>query len=114
MDNDMSNRKKPEMPLVPEEGEFLVYQAEDGQIKLEVRLEQETLWLTQQAIAELLQTTVPNISMHIKNIYDERELIPEATVKEFLIVHQETRAGPRVFQIGTEQEAMVCKGQNCR
>ena len=76
MDNDMSNRKKPEMPLVPEEGEFLVYQAEDGQIKLEVRLEQETLWLTQQAIAELLQTTVPNISMHIKNIYDERELIP--------------------------------------
>ena len=85
----MSNRKKPETPLVPEEGEFLVYQAEDGQIKLEVRLEQETLWLTQQAIAELLQTTVPNISMHIKNIYDERELIPEATVKDFLIVHQE-------------------------
>ena len=36
-----------------------------------------------------MQTTVPNISMHIKNIYDERELIPEATVKDFLIVHQE-------------------------
>ena len=62
----MSNKKMPEMPLVPEEGGFLVYQTEDGQIKLEVRLEQETLWLTQQAIAELLQTTVPNISMHIK------------------------------------------------
>ena len=43
MDNDMSNKKKPEMPLVPEEGEFLVYQAEDGQIKLEVRLEHKRL-----------------------------------------------------------------------
>ena len=85
----MSNRKKSKKLIVPQRGEFLVYQAEDGQIKLEVRLEQETLWLTQQAIAELLQTTVPNISMHIKNIYDERELIPEATVKDFLIVHQE-------------------------
>ena len=71
----MSNREKSKKLIVPQRGEFLVYQAEDGQIKLEVRLEQETLWLTQQAIAELLQTTVPNISMHIKNIYDERELI---------------------------------------
>ena len=85
----MSNRKKSKKLRAPREGEFLVYQAEDGKIKLDVRLEQETLWLTQQAIAELLQTTVPNISMHIKNIYDERELIPEATVKDFLIVQQE-------------------------
>lgn len=85
----MSNKKKSKKLIVPQKGEFLVYQAEDGQIKLEVRLEQETLWLTQQAIAELLQTTVPNISMHKKNIYEERELIPEAIVKDFLIVHQE-------------------------
>ena len=85
----MSNRKKSKKLIVPQRGEFLVYQAENGQIKLDVRLEHETLWLTQQAIAELLQTTVPNISMHIKNIYDERELIPEVTVKDFLIVHQE-------------------------
>ena len=85
----MRNKKKSKKLIVPQKGEFLVYQAEDGQIKLEVRLEQETLWLTQQAIAELLQTTVPNISMHKKNIYEERELIPEAIVKDFLIVHQE-------------------------
>ena len=58
----MSNRKKSKKLIVPQRGEFLVYQAEDGQIMLEVRLEQETLWLTQQAIAELLQTTVPNIA----------------------------------------------------
>ena len=55
-------------------GEFLLYQTEDGQVKLEVRLQNETVWLTQQMIAELLQTTVPNISMHIRNIYAEGEL----------------------------------------
>ena len=58
-------------------GEFLLYQTEAGQVKLEVRLQNETVWLTQQTIAELFQTTVPNISMHIRNIYAEGELTPE-------------------------------------
>jgi len=77
--------------LVPKEsgGEFLLYQTEDGQVKLEVRLQNETVWLTQQMIAELFQTTVPNISMHIRNIYAEGELTPEATIKKFLTVRQE-------------------------
>ncbi len=75
--------------LVPSGGEFLVYQTDDGNIKLEVHLEDETLWLTQLMIAELFQTTVPNITMHIKNIYAERELTPEATIKDFLTVRQE-------------------------
>ena len=70
-------------------GEFLLYQTEDGQVKLEVRLQNETVWLTQQIIAELFQTTVPNISMHIRNIYAEGELTPEATIKKFLTVRQE-------------------------
>jgi len=70
-------------------GELLVHQAEDGQVKLEVRLQNETVWLTQQMIAELFQTTVPNISMHIRNIYAEGELTPEATIKKFLTVRQE-------------------------
>ncbi len=70
-------------------GEVLVYQTEDGRIRLDVRLEDETVWLTQQLIAELFQTTVPNISMHIRNIYEERELTPEATVKKFLTVRRE-------------------------
>ena len=77
--------------LVPKEfcGEFLLYQTEDGQVKLEVRLQNETVWLTQQMIAELFQTTIPNISMHIRNIYAEGELTPEATIKKFLTVRQE-------------------------
>ena len=70
-------------------GEFLVYQTEDGQVKLEIRLQNETVWLTQQMIAELLQTTAHNISMHIRNVYVERELTPEATIKKCLTVSQE-------------------------
>ena len=77
--------------LAPKEsgGEFLLYQAEDGQVKLEVHLENETVWLTQQMMTELFQTTVPNINMHTKNIFEEGELRPEATIKKSLTVRQE-------------------------
>ena len=54
-------------------GEIVFYQSEDGTIRLETRLENETLWLTQQQMAELFQTTVPNISMHIKNVFDDTD-----------------------------------------
>lgn len=70
-------------------GEIIVYQSDDGHIKLEVRLQDETVWLTQQLIAELFQTTVPNISMHIRNIFEEGELTAQATVKKFLTVRRE-------------------------
>ena len=63
------------------DGEFLVYQAEDGEIRLQVRLENETLWLTQQHMAELFQTTKQNIGQHLKNIFDEGELDQNAVVK---------------------------------
>lgn len=70
-------------------GEILVYQVEDGQIKLDVRLEEETVWLTQQMMAELFQTTQQNISLHIQNIYAEQELDKNVTYKEFLLVQPE-------------------------
>jgi hypothetical protein len=73
----------------PENSQFLVYQAEDGQIKIDVRLEAETVWLTQQQMADLFQTTKQNISLHIQNIYEEGELVPEATVKKYLTVRRE-------------------------
>ena len=69
--------------------QFLVYQAEDGSIKIDVRFEGETVWLPQQQIAELFQTTTADISMHMRNIYAEGELAPEATIKKFLTVRQE-------------------------
>ena len=77
------------LPDDSHKSEIILYQTEDGQVKLEVRLQNETVWLTQQMLAELLQTTVPNISMHIRNIYVEGELTPEATIKKFLTVRRE-------------------------
>ena len=69
--------------------QMIIYQTEDGKTKLEVRLENETVWLTQKMMAELFQTTKQNISLHIQNIYEEAELTPEATVKKYLTVQTE-------------------------
>jgi hypothetical protein len=70
-------------------GQFLVYPTEDGRTKIEVRLENETVWLTQQHMADLFQTTKQNVSLHLQNIFAERELDRGATVKESLTVQQE-------------------------
>jgi len=68
---------------------MLIYQSDSGETRLEVRLQDETIWLTQNLMAELYQTTKQNISLHIQNIYEEGELSPEATVKKYLTVRQE-------------------------
>jgi hypothetical protein len=73
----------------PSKSQLLIYQSDDGTIKIDVRFENETVWLTQPLIAELFQTSVPNVSMHVKNIFEEGELAPEATVKDFLTVRLE-------------------------
>ncbi len=82
-------KEKDNQALVNSKGQFLVYQAEDGKLKLDVRLEDETVWLTQQMMAELFQTTKQNISLHIQKIFEEGELVPEATVKKYLSVRKE-------------------------
>jgi hypothetical protein len=69
--------------------QFLIYQTEDGRTKIDVRFEDESVWLTQQMMAELFQTLRQNINLHISNIYDEGELLPKATCKEYLQVRQE-------------------------
>lgn len=73
----------------PTNSQLLIYRSEDGRIKLDVRFDGETVWLTQPMIADLFETTVPNVSMHLRNIFAEGELTPEATVKNFLTVRQE-------------------------
>lgn len=70
-------------------GEIIIYQSDDGTIRLETRLENETLWLTQQQMAALFQATQQNISQHINNIYAEGELSLQATHKKSLWVRQE-------------------------
>ena len=69
-------------------GEIVMYQP-DETIRLEVRVEDETVWLTQQQMAELFKATKQNISLHINNIYDEGELERIATVKDYLTVQKE-------------------------
>ena len=69
--------------------QIIIYQTENGQTKLDVRLENETVWLTQKLMAELFQTTVSNINIHLKNIFEEGELDAKATIKDFLIVRME-------------------------
>lgn len=66
------------------ENEIIIYQTQDGQTKIDVRIENETVWLTQNQMAELFQTTKQNISLHIKNIFEERELLENSVVKDYL------------------------------
>ena len=72
-------------------GELLIYHGKDGFTQLSVKLEDESVWLTQMQLAELFQTTKQNVSLHIQNILDSDELEAEATVKDSLTVQTEGR-----------------------
>jgi hypothetical protein len=74
-----------------QKNELIIYQPEDKSISLEVRIEGDTVWLTQAQMAELLQTTPQNITLHIKNIYKEEELEMISTCKDFLQVQIENK-----------------------
>ncbi len=72
--------------LVPADpGEFLFYQTDDGQTRIQVRVEGETVWLSQKVMAELFQKDVRTISEHIRNIFDEGELKEAAVIRNFRI-----------------------------
>ena len=71
------------------ENEIIIYQTQDGQTKIDVRIENETVWLSQNQMGELFQTTKQNISLHIKNIFEEGELSEDSTVKDYLTVQNE-------------------------
>lgn len=74
-----------------EENKIIIYQTEDGQTQIDVRLENDTVWLTQAQMVELFQTTKQNVSLHVSNVFKEGELEQESTVKEYLTVQQEGR-----------------------
>lgn len=71
------------------EGNILLYETDDDHITVSVYFYDETFWLTQKAMANLFDTTIANVNMHIQNIYSDLELYPEATIKDFLIVQNE-------------------------
>lgn len=70
-------------------GELVLYQTEDGQTRVQCRFAEGTIWLTQVQLAELFQTSVPNINLHLKAIYAEGELIESGTIKYYLTVRSE-------------------------
>ena len=73
----------------PSKSELILYQTEDGKIRIEVRLQDESVWLSQRLMAELFQTSPQNITIHLKNIFNEGELDEMATCKDFLQVQIE-------------------------
>jgi hypothetical protein len=86
MDNTDANKIALYQP--DSKGEIILYQP-DNSIRLEVRIENETVWLSQIQMAELFQTIVPNINLHLKNIFEDGELEEITTIKDFLIVRRE-------------------------
>lgn len=68
-----------------DESQIIIYQTEDGKTRVEVRFEHENVWLTQKLMAELFETTIANINIHLKNIFQSRELQQDSVIKDFLI-----------------------------
>lgn len=71
------------------QSQILIYQPEGGKTRIDVRLEDETVWLSQAQLVDLFQSSKQNISLHIRNVYEEGELEEERTVKEYLTVQSE-------------------------
>ena len=72
-----------------DKAEIIIYQTDDDSTLLEVRVDEDTVWLTQAQMVELFSSTKQNISLHIQNIFKEGELKPDSTVKEYLTVKLE-------------------------
>ena len=86
-----------------ENNQIIIYQTPDGKTTIDVTVDQNTVWLTQNQMGELFQTTKQNISLHLNNIFKEGELQKEATVKESLTVQNE---GKRTIKRKTEQYSL--------
>ncbi|WP_022694162.1 virulence RhuM family protein [Ponticaulis koreensis] len=82
---------EPNLPSEPDApaGEILLYTSADGKARVECRFEDESIWLSQALMAELFDKDVRTINEHLKNLYEEGELFPEATIRKFRIVRRE-------------------------
>jgi hypothetical protein len=91
VDELLQRRLMPDLPDQTSEPQshFLIYRNENGTVNIDVRFENETVWLSQQLMADLFETTKQNISQHLRNIFDDDELSQEATVKEYFTVRFE-------------------------
>ena len=92
------------------EKQIEIYISPDGQAHIETRFEDDTVWLTQKMMSDLFHTTIPNINMHLKNVYEDGELIEEATVKIFLIVQSEGKREVKRSQKYYNLDAIISVG----
>ena len=99
----------PDDPLP--QSELIIYQTEDEKTRIQVRLDGETVWLTQAQMAELFQTTKQNVSLHVQNCFAERELSENSVVKESLTTaFSEARPGIKTAASGTRSEPVGTTG----
>ena len=84
----MKTSSNKEQQTTPSKGDIILYQTADGKTSIDVKLENETVWLTQAQMAMLFETTKQNISLHVNNIFKEGELEKEMVVKDSLITTQ--------------------------
>lgn len=80
-----------------QKSQIILYQAPDGQTKIEVKLQEETVWLNQAQMAELFQTTKQNISLHIKNIFLKKELDENSVIKKYLTTAPDGKKYPTLY-----------------
>jgi hypothetical protein len=85
----MSGSKKKQLQIRNSTAEFLIFTAQSGEKGIEVRYEGETIWLTQKLMAVLFDVTVPTINEHLANIYEQKEITRETTIRKFRIVQKE-------------------------
>lgn len=108
----MVNERKKNLPVVADsKGQLIFYQTDDGQTKIEVHLFDETAWLTQMGMAELFQTTKQNISLHLKNIFEDEELDDNQVVKEYLTTAADGKSYSTNFY---NLEAIIAVGYRIR
>ena len=100
----MDTQTTKELLNAPQRGEIILYQTADGRTKIDVKLENETVWLTQAQIAALMGTNVPAISKHISNIYKQGELDT--------FVSNHPLGGPDGIAIGQIQKTLIQKQAN--
>ena len=84
-------------------GEVIIFNTEDGDVQVQVDTVKETVWMTQKGMAELFGVSVPAINQHMKNVYQEGELLEAATVKKNLIVQSEGSITLTLFLTGREE-----------
>ena len=96
--------------MIPTGGEVLIYKTEDGRVKIDIRLVNETLWMTQSDMARLFQCSTDNISLHLKNIYDEGELDRDSTTEDFSVVRLEGKRTVRRKMTFYNLDAVISVG----